>query len=47
MSGSISVQPHGTTGTDFHEICYLSVFQNSVEKVKVLLKSDKNNKYFS
>jgi hypothetical protein len=29
----------------FHEICYLSVFQKSVEEIQVSLKSDKNNRY--
>jgi len=47
MSGGMSVHPHATTQTDFHEIWYLSVFQKSVEKVKVSLKSDKNNRFFT
>jgi len=29
-------------GRIFHEICYLSIFGNSVEKIQVSLKSDKN-----
>jgi hypothetical protein len=29
--------------TGFHENLYLSIFHNSVEKIEVLLKSDKNN----
>jgi hypothetical protein len=33
--------------TDFHEIWYLSNFRKSVEKIRVLLKSDKNNGYFT
>jgi len=33
--------------TDFHEICYLSMFKKSVEKIKVSLKPDKNNGYFT
>jgi len=33
--------------TDFHEIEYLSIFRKSVEKIRVSLKSDKNNKYFN
>ena len=33
--------------TDFHEILYLRIFRNSVEKIDVLLKSDKNNRYLT
>jgi len=33
--------------TDFHEIRYLSIFRKSIEKIRVSLKSDKNNKYFN
>jgi hypothetical protein len=33
----------GSHWTDLHEIWYLSIFQKSVEKIKFLLKSDKNN----
>ena len=29
--------------TDFHEILYLRIFQKSVKKIQVSLKSDKNN----
>jgi hypothetical protein len=47
MSGNMSLQPHGTTGEDFPYIWYLSVFQKSDKKVKVLLKSDKHNRYFT
>jgi hypothetical protein len=32
---------------DFHEIWYLSIFHNSVEKVQVPLIWDKNNWYFT
>jgi hypothetical protein len=32
----------GSHWADFHEILYLSIFRRSVEKVKVLLKSDKH-----
>ena len=45
-----SVRPHGTTRihlTDFYEIWYLSIFRNSVTKIQVSLKSDKNNGYFT
>jgi hypothetical protein len=33
--------------TDFHEIWYFSIFQNSVEKIEISLKSDKNQGYFT
>jgi hypothetical protein len=33
--------------TDFHESYYLRIFQKSVEKGQVSLKSDKNNRYFN
>jgi len=32
--------------THFYEIWYLNVFRKAVEKIQVLLKSDKNNRYF-
>ena len=31
---------------DFHKIWYLNIFQESAEKIIVLLRSDKNNGYF-
>ena len=37
----------GSYWADFREIWYLSIFRNSVEKIKHLLKSDKNNGYFT
>jgi len=37
----------GSHWTDFHEIDILSVFRKSVEKIKVSLKLDKNNRYFT
>ena len=33
--------------TDFHEISYLCIFRQSVHKIQVSLKSDKNNGYFT
>jgi hypothetical protein len=36
----------GSRETDFREILYLSIFRKSVEKIKVSLKSEKNNGYF-
>jgi hypothetical protein len=32
---------------EFHEILYLSTFRKFVEKIRVSLKSDKNNEYFT
>jgi hypothetical protein len=32
---------------NFHEILHLSILRKSVEKIQVLLKSDKNNSYFT
>jgi hypothetical protein len=37
----------GSHWMDFHEIWYLSFFRESVEKIQVLLKSDKNNGHFT
>jgi len=37
----------GSHRNDFHEIWYLSIFQKFVYKIKELLKSDKNNEYFT
>jgi hypothetical protein len=33
--------------TDFHEILYLRTFLKSVEKIRVSLKSDEDNGYFT
>ena len=33
----------GPQWTDFHEICYLSIFRKSVEKIKISSKSDNSN----
>ena len=35
----------GCQWTDFREICYLSIFQKSVNKLQVSLKLDKNKGY--
>ena len=40
---SVHIEQVGRHWTDFHEIWYLIIFRNSVEKVQALLKSDKNN----
>ena len=37
----------GSHSKDFHEIWYLHIFRKSVEKIQVLLKSDKNNGYLT
>jgi hypothetical protein len=44
---SIRMKQLGSHWTDFHEIWYLSIFQKCIEKIQVLLKSDKNNGYFT
>jgi hypothetical protein len=33
--------------TNFYEVLYLSIFRKSLEKIRVPLKSDKNNGYFT
>ena len=33
--------------TEFHKILYLSMFRKSIEKIQILLISDKNNRYFT
>jgi heme/copper-type cytochrome/quinol oxidase subunit 4 len=51
MSIRLSVRPFfrmeqlGFHWTNFHDIQYLSIFRKSVEKIQVLLKSDKNKEY--
>jgi hypothetical protein len=37
----------GSHWTDFHEICYLVIFPQFVEKIQVSLKSDMNIGYFT
>jgi len=37
----------GSHEKDFHEIWYLGIFRKFVLKIQVLLKSDKNNGYFT
>jgi hypothetical protein len=44
---SVRTEQLGTQWTEFHEIWYLDISQISVEKIKVSLKSDKNNEYFT
>ena len=43
---SIRTGKYGSHRTDFHEI-YLSIFRKPAEKIKVSLKSDKGNGYFT
>ena len=44
---SVRMEQLGSQWTDFHEIWNLSIFRNSVDKIEVLPKSDKNNAYFT
>jgi len=47
LSGSLSIWNSAPTGQIFHEIWYISIFQKSVQKIKVSLKSDTNKGYFT
>jgi hypothetical protein len=40
---SVCIEQLGSHWTDFNEILYLGIFQKSIEKIQVSLKSDKNN----
>jgi hypothetical protein len=44
---SVRMEQLGSQWTDFHEIWYLNIFRKSDEKIKVFLKSDKNNGHFT
>jgi hypothetical protein len=44
---SVRMEQLGSQWTDFHEIWYLSIFQKSVEKIQVSLKSNKKKGYFA
>ena len=44
---SVQMEQLGFHCTDFYEISHLKVFRKPLEKIKVLLKSDKNNGYVS
>ena len=44
---TVHVQQFGPYAADYHEIWYVSIFQKSVGKVQILLKSDKNNGNFT
>jgi hypothetical protein len=43
---SVHMEQLGSHWMGFHNILYLTIFQKSVEKSQVSLKSDKNNGYF-
>jgi hypothetical protein len=40
---SVRTEKHGSQWNEFHEILYLGIFRKSVEKIKVSIRSDKNN----
>jgi hypothetical protein len=42
---SVRMEQPGSQWTDFHEVLCLSIFWKSIEKIKVLLKQDKNDEY--
>jgi hypothetical protein len=44
---SVCKEQFGSNCIYIHDISYLSIFRNSVEKVQVSLKSNKNNEYFT
>ena len=44
---SVHTERLGSHWMGFPEILYLSFFQKSLKKIQVLLKSDKNNRYFT
>jgi hypothetical protein len=44
---SVRMEKIGSHWTDFHDICYVSFFGKSVEKIQGSLKSDKNNGHFT
>ena len=44
---SVRVEHLCSHWTDFHEILYLRIVRKSVEKIRVSLKSDKKNSYFT
>jgi len=44
---SVRMEEHGSRWTDFREIWYMRFLRKSVEKIQVLLQSDKNNGHFT
>jgi hypothetical protein len=47
MSVCPYIKQFGCHWTSFYEILYLNIFQKSVDKIQVSLKSDKNNGYLT
>jgi hypothetical protein len=43
---SVQMEQLGSHWADFYENLYLSIFQKSVQKIQVSLKSVKSNRYF-
>jgi hypothetical protein len=44
---SVRMEKFNCHWTNFHEIWYLNIFRKSVEKIEVLLRYYKNNRYFT
>jgi hypothetical protein len=44
---SVRMKQVGSHWTDFKEIWFLNIFRKCVDKISVLLKSDRNNGYFT
>ena len=44
---SVRMEQPGSQLMDFLEILYLNIFRKSVEKIRVLLKSEENNRHFT
>ena len=40
---SVRKEQHGSQWTEFHEICYLSDFRKTIQKIQVSLKSVNND----
>jgi hypothetical protein len=47
VRSSVRIEQLGFQWTDFHEILHLSIFRKSVEKIRVPLKWNKSNGYFT
>jgi hypothetical protein len=43
---SVRIEQLRSHWTNFHQIWYLNIFRESLEKIQVSLKSDKNSGYF-
>jgi hypothetical protein len=44
---SVRMEQLGSHLTDTHQMLYLRIFRKSVQKIRVVLKSNKNNGYFA